>query len=112
MSGLESRVAKIETGIDIAQLSREQAQMLDVSKLSRAQCEALDITLLTMNQVVQVGFENLTDAQLNAITNGECAWMSREDSAWIHSLSDDELDAVAEGRYERWEPGYKPELSV
>lgn len=112
MSKLLSRVTKIETSIDVRRLTREQIQMLDVSKLSRAQCEALDVTRLTMDQIVQVGFENLTDEQLSAITNGECAWMSREDSAWIHSLSDDELDAVAEGRYERWEPGYKPELSA
>ena len=112
MSKLLSRVTKIETGIDVTRLTREQVQMLDMSKLSREQMAAIDVTVLTMTQVVQIGIENLTDEQLNAITNGECAWMSREDSAWIHSLSDEELDAVAEGRFERWEPGYKPELSA
>jgi hypothetical protein len=112
MANLLSRVTKIETGIDVARLSREQVQMLDMSKLSLSQQAALDVTLLTMDQIVQLGFENLTDAQLSAITNGECSWISREESAWIRSLSDDELDAAAEGRYERWEPGYKPELNA
>ena len=112
MSKLLSRVTKIETGIDVRRLTREQIQMLDMSKLSREQLAAIDVTLLTMNQVVAMGFENLTDEQLTAIANGECYWMPPEDAAWIHSLSDEELDAVAEGRYERWEPGFKPELSA
>lgn len=112
MSKLLSRVTKIETSIDVARLTREQVQMLDMSKLSREQLAALDITLLTMDQVVAMGFENLTDEQLTAITNGECYWMPPEEAAWIHSLSDEELNALAEGRYERWEPGYKPESST
>ena len=114
MHSLQSRVAKIETGIDVRRLTREQIQMLDVSKLSREQLAAIDITLLTMNQVVEIGFENITDEQLNAITNGECEWLPRDDAQWqwIHGLSDEELEAAAEGRYERWEPGYRPESSA
>ena len=54
--------------------------MLDVSKLSREQWAALDITCLTVNQILEMGFENLTDKQIDAIMNGECSWVSREDA--------------------------------
>ena len=109
---LKERIDRITAGIDVARLSREQVQTLDVSKLSREQWAALDITCLTVNQILEIGFDNLTEKQLDAIIKGECSWMSRGDAEWLHGLSDEELDAVAEGRYERCEPGFKPELSA
>ena len=108
---LKERIDRITAGIDVARLSREQVQTLDLSKLSREQWAAIDISLLTMNQVLQIGFENLTGEQMSAIADGECYWLPREDSVWLRSLSDEELDAVAEGRYERWEPGHRPGLN-
>lgn len=105
MSSLKSRVAKIEASIDVTRLSGEQIRSLTISRLNRRQKEALDVTQLTEEQIQEIGFENMTDAQLDALAmNGKEA--SRR---WLESLSDEELEAVAEGRLWMWYPGYIPE---
>lgn len=108
MSSLQSRVEKMETGIDVSKLAPEQIQMLDMSKLSREQWAALDILLLTGEQIMQIGLRNLTDEQLTTLGGA----LRAEEQRWLDSLSDEELDAVVDGDYERWEPGFKPESNA
>lgn len=108
MSTLQTRLTKIETGIDVTKLASEQIRLLDVSKLTREQWAALDVDLLTEQQIMQIGLENLTDAQLSQLH----ATLSAEQARWLESLSDDELTAVAEGRFELWVPGYRPESNA
>ena len=102
MGSLKSRIRKIETGLDVSRLSREQIQMLDISRLTREQKESLDGEHLTDEQIYSIGLDNLTMAQLEAI-GGKC---SPEVDAHIKTLSVDELNAVSEGRMWIWFPGY------
>jgi hypothetical protein len=101
VNNLKNRVNKVMAGIDVTRLSGEQLRMLDVTRLTFDQRQRLDVTQLTDEQIYQIGFENMTDGQLNALV---CA--DEDERLWVESLSDDELDAVAEGRLWRWKPGY------
>jgi len=105
---LKTRLTRIEQGIDVARLSDDQLQRLDMSRLSLAQIQSLDVTKLTVQQLETIGFENMTSGQVNALAD----LIDPETKAWIKSLSDEELRAAAEGRYERWEPGYKGESNA
>jgi hypothetical protein len=102
MSSLKSRIRRIETGLDVSRLSREQIHLLDISKLTREQKEALDATHLTDKQIFSIGMENLTCAQLDALSD----LCPSETAAHIETLNAEELNAVAEGRMCVWFPGY------
>jgi hypothetical protein len=106
VKSLKSRVSKIELSIDVTRLTGEQIRSLKIRRLTHRQKEALDVTQLTIEQIEELGFENMTEAQLEAIAN-TCDEAERR---WIRSLSHDELEAVSEGLFWRWEPGYRPEL--
>jgi hypothetical protein len=105
MSSLKSRIRNIETGLDVSRLSREQIRMLDISRLTREQKESLDGEHLTDEQIYSIGIDNLTDAQLTAIIK-DSDEKYPELQAVIHSMSNEELTAVKEGRLNIWYPGY------
>lgn len=111
MSSLKQRIRRIETGLDVTRLSREQVRLLNVSKLSREQMEALDATHLTNEQVFSIGLDNLTDEQIAALSKGfdeQCPEMA----AVIRQMSDEELTAVKERTLDIWFPGFIPDLSA
>ncbi len=100
---LKSRVERIEASIDVTRLSGEQLRMLDVSKLTLAQIQALDVTRLTDEQLRRIDFETLTHEQLEALIGS----YDEETRKWLESLSDEELEAIAEGRWGSLPP-YQP----
>jgi hypothetical protein len=110
MSNLKSRIRRIETGLDVGRLSREQVQLLDVSKLTREQRAALDGSHLTDEQIDLIGLDKLTDAQLAAVSKGFDERYP-EMAAVIHVMSDEELTAVKERRLDVWYPGFNGEWS-
>jgi len=91
---LELRVAKIEAGIDVANLSPEQVTRLDVMKLTRKQIQALNVDYLTEAQLMAINMAYLTNEQLEVIA----APCSPAVEQWIEGLSNEELKAVSEGR--------------
>jgi len=105
---LEQRIRRIETGLDVSRLSREQLRMLDMSKLTRGQVQSLDVSQLTDEQLFQLDFKSLTDAQLAAVSKGFDEQYP-EMAAVIHSMGDEELKAVKERRLDVWYPGYSPD---
>jgi hypothetical protein len=104
MQSLKSRIRKVETGLDVSRLSREQVQLLDVSRLSFAQVQSLDVSQLTDEQIVRLDFAHLTDAQLETVGRGFDEKFP-EMAAIIHQMSDEELTAVKERRLDLWYPG-------
>jgi hypothetical protein len=104
MQSLKSRIRRIETGLDVSRLSREQVQLLDISKLTREHTQALNISQLTDGQIVQLDFAHLTDAQLADVSKGFDEQYP-EMAAVIHQMSDEELTAVKERRLDIWFPG-------
>lgn len=108
MKSLLSRVAKLETGIDVARLSDDQLRRLDAKRLSLAQIQALDVAKLTDEQALALDVSILTDEQLDALQD-RCG---PEAIALIKSMSDEELRALAEMRLCVWLPGYRPDLSA
>lgn len=110
MSSLKARIKRIETGLDVSGLSREQTQMLDVFRLTREQRAALDGSHLTCEQVDLIGFENLTDEQLTSFIKYLDEQYPKT-QAVIHTMSDEELRATKEGRLSLWYPGCTPDLN-
>src|ERR1051325_10392585 len=111
MSNLKSRIRRIETGLDVSRLSREQVGLLDVSKLTREQRAALNGSHLTAEQIFSIGIKNLTDGQLAALSKGFDE-QHPEMAAVIRQMSDEELTAVKERRLDIWYPGFIPDLSA
>lgn len=111
MSNLGSRIRRVETGIDVTRLSREQIQLLDVSRLSIEQIHALDLTQLTEAQCLQLDIDKLSSAQLEVVCD-EYDRQHPEMRAVFRSMSDEELDAVKRGRLSPWHPGYTGEFNA
>jgi hypothetical protein len=110
MSSLKARIRRIETGLDVSRLSREQLRMLDMSKLSREQVQFLDVSQLTNEQLFQLDLKSLTDEQLAAVSKGFDEKFP-EMAAIIHQMNDEELTAVKERRLDLWYPGCTAELN-
>ena len=105
---INSRVTKLERGLDYSHLSGEHLRRLDVRKLSRQQIQSLDVTKLNDEQIKAIGPDALTDEQLEMLSSG----CPPEIAAIIKSMTDDELQAVIEMRVCVWYPGYIPALTA
>lgn len=88
MSNLKSRVTRLEDWREAQRLSDAQ-----VNQLTRAQVPFLNFKRLSYPQIERIvnrfGLGLLTDAQLDQIIGDE--------GRWLESLSDEELQAIAEG---------------